>query len=47
MAETVQLFEPCLIDSFFPQNGEAMVKVLKRVGVGGDCHVGQRTPSSQ
>jgi Fe-S oxidoreductase len=30
MTETVQLFEPCLIDSFFPQVGEAMVHVLKR-----------------
>jgi L-lactate dehydrogenase complex protein LldE len=33
MAETVQLFVTCLIDSFFPQIGEAMVSVLNRVGV--------------
>jgi L-lactate dehydrogenase complex protein LldE len=33
MAETVQLFITCLIDSFFPQIGEAMVNVLNRSGV--------------
>jgi L-lactate dehydrogenase complex protein LldE len=33
MAETVQLFITCLIDSFFPQIGEAMVSVLNRAGV--------------
>jgi L-lactate dehydrogenase complex protein LldE len=33
MAETVQLFVTCLIDSFFPQVGEAMVNVLNRAGV--------------
>jgi L-lactate dehydrogenase complex protein LldE len=33
MAETVQLFITCLIDSFFPQIGEAMVHVLNRAGV--------------
>ena len=33
MAETVQLFVTCLIDSFFPQIGEAMVNVLNRDGV--------------
>ena len=32
MAETVQLFVTCLIDSFFPQIGEAMVNVLNRAG---------------
>jgi L-lactate dehydrogenase complex protein LldE len=31
--ETVQLFLTCLIDSFFPQIGEAMVHVLNRAGV--------------
>jgi L-lactate dehydrogenase complex protein LldE len=31
--ETVQLFITCLIDSFFPHIGEAMVKVLNRSGV--------------
>lgn len=30
----VQLFVTCLIDSFFPQIGEAMVHVLNRAGVG-------------
>ncbi len=32
MADTVQLFVTCLIDSFFPQIGEAMVHVLNRAG---------------
>ena len=33
MLETVQLFVTCLIDSFFPNIGEAMVRVLNRAGV--------------
>jgi L-lactate dehydrogenase complex protein LldE len=33
MPETVQLFITCLIDSFFPHIGEAMVCVLNRAGV--------------
>ncbi|HEX7620514.1 MAG TPA: (Fe-S)-binding protein [Anaerolineales bacterium] len=33
MTETVQLFITCLIDSFFPRIGEAMVNVLNRAGV--------------
>lgn len=33
MPETVQLFVTCLIDSFFPHIGEAMVHVLKRAGM--------------
>jgi L-lactate dehydrogenase complex protein LldE len=33
MAETVQLFITCLVDTFFPEIGEAMVHVLNRVGV--------------
>jgi len=32
MTETVQLFVTCLIDSFFPHIGEAMVRVLNRAG---------------
>ena len=31
--ETVQLFVTCLIDSFFPNIGEAMVHVLNRAGL--------------
>jgi L-lactate dehydrogenase complex protein LldE len=31
--ETVQLFVTCLIDSFFPEVGEALVHVLNRAGV--------------
>jgi L-lactate dehydrogenase complex protein LldE len=33
MPETIQLFVTCLIDSFFPHIGEAMVHVLNRAGV--------------
>jgi len=33
MPESVQLFVTCLIDSFFPHIGEAMVRVLNRSGV--------------
>ena len=33
MPESVQLFVSCLIDSFFPHIGEAMVSVLNRAGV--------------
>lgn len=33
MPPTVQLFVTCLIDSFFPQTGEAVVQVLNRLGV--------------
>ncbi|MFH2038464.1 MAG: (Fe-S)-binding protein [Chloroflexota bacterium] len=33
MTETVQLMVTCLIDTFFPEVGEAMLKVLERLGV--------------
>ena len=33
MAATVQLFITCLVDSFFPHIGEAMLHVLNRAGV--------------
>ncbi len=33
MTETVQLFITCLVDSFFPETGEAMVHVLNRLDV--------------
>jgi L-lactate dehydrogenase complex protein LldE len=36
MPETVQLFVTCLIDTFFPHIGEAMVHVLNRAGVNVD-----------
>jgi len=36
MPETVQLFVTCLIDSFFPHIGEAMVHVLNRAGMNVD-----------
>lgn len=31
---TVQLFITCLVDSFYPQTGEAVVDILRRLGVG-------------
>lgn len=30
---TVQLFISCLVDSFYPQTGEAIVNILRRLGV--------------
>lgn len=33
MSETVQLFVTCLVDTFFPETGEAMVRVLNRLGL--------------
>jgi L-lactate dehydrogenase complex protein LldE len=30
---TVQLFITCLVDSFYPQTGEAMVSILRRLGL--------------
>jgi len=30
---TVQLFVTCLIDSFYPQSGEAVVEILRRLGI--------------
>ncbi|MBI3162805.1 MAG: (Fe-S)-binding protein [Chloroflexi bacterium] len=30
---TVQLFVTCLVDSFFPQTGEAVVDILSRLGI--------------
>ena len=33
MAETVQLFVTCLVDSFFPRIGASIVRVLNRSGV--------------
>jgi L-lactate dehydrogenase complex protein LldE len=41
MTETVQLFVTCLIDTFFPHVGEAMVHVLNRAGVQVDFPAGQ------
>ena len=33
MAETIQLFATCLIDSLFPEVGEAVVEVLSKTGM--------------
>ena len=30
---TVQLFVTCLVDSFYPQTGEAVVEILRRLGI--------------
>ena len=38
---TVQLFITCLIDSFYPQTGEAVVEILRRLGVGVEFPVDQ------
>jgi L-lactate dehydrogenase complex protein LldE len=38
---TVQLFITCLVDSFYPQIGEALVAVLNRAGVRVDFPTGQ------
>lgn len=41
MTETVQLFVTCLVDTFFPETGEAMVRVLNRAGVNVEFPAGQ------
>jgi len=33
MTETIQLFITCLVDTFFPETGEAMLRVLNRAEV--------------
>ena len=33
MPRTVQLFVTCLVDTFFPKTGQAIVEVLTRLGV--------------
>lgn len=33
---TVQLFVTCLVDSFFPQTGEAVVSIFRRLGINVD-----------
>lgn len=33
VADTVQLFVTCIIDSLYPETGEAVVRVLRRAGV--------------
>jgi L-lactate dehydrogenase complex protein LldE len=41
MAETVQLFITCLIDTLYPKIGEAVVEVLQRTGVRLEFPAGQ------
>ena len=41
MGTTVQLFITCIVDSLFPQVGEAVVRVLDKVGVGVEFPAGQ------
>ena len=41
MAKTVQLFVTCVIDTLYPETGEAVVRVLRRAGVLVDFPRGQ------
>ncbi|MBM4155161.1 MAG: (Fe-S)-binding protein [Lentisphaerae bacterium] len=41
MPETVQLFVTCLVDTFFPGIGEAVVRVLRRAGARVEFPAGQ------
>ena len=41
MTETVQLFVTCIIDTLYPETGEAVVRVLQRAGVNVDFPRGQ------
>src|SRR5512136_1134845 len=41
MAETVQLFITCLIDTLYPKIGEAVVDLLRRQGVNVEFPAGQ------
>lgn len=41
MAETVQLFVTCLVDTLYPEVGEAVVQVLQRAGVHVEFPAGQ------
>jgi L-lactate dehydrogenase complex protein LldE len=41
MGETVQLFVTCLVDTLYPQVGEAVVHVLRRAGVQVEFPTGQ------
>lgn len=41
MTETIQLFVTCLVDTFFPEVGEAMVHVLNRAGARVEFPAGQ------
>lgn len=41
MTDTVQLFVTCIIDTLYPETGEAVVRVLQRAGVNVDFPKGQ------
>jgi L-lactate dehydrogenase complex protein LldE len=41
MPNTVQLFITCILDTFYPEIGEAVVRVLKRAGVSVEFQQGQ------
>jgi len=41
MAETVQLFTTCIVDTLYPEIGKAVVKVLRRAGVRVELPAGQ------
>ena len=41
MSETIQLFVTCILDTLYPEVGEAVVHVLEKAGVKVDCPGGQ------
>src|SRR5512135_1221158 len=41
MSQTVQLFITCLLDSLYPETGQAVVSVLRRAGVRVEFPAGQ------
>jgi L-lactate dehydrogenase complex protein LldE len=41
MTETVQLFATCILDTIYPETGEAVVRVLERAGVKVEFPAGQ------
>jgi L-lactate dehydrogenase complex protein LldE len=41
MTETVQLFATCILDTIYPETGEAVVRVLERTGVKVEFPAGQ------
>jgi L-lactate dehydrogenase complex protein LldE len=41
MSETVQLFVTCILDTLYPEIGQAVVRVLQRAGVGVEMPVDQ------
>jgi L-lactate dehydrogenase complex protein LldE len=38
---TIQLFATCLVDTFYPETAEAIVSILRRLGIGADFPMAQ------